>query len=119
MLPEKYVTPLISKLSPGKHETSNIFSELHALSLKTIIAAGWKYLYSYTDGRESLYNIEKDPLERINLIDTEEERGRLLRTTLLNWAAQAKQYPATKNERLLSKKEQENLEALGYAGINQ
>ena len=116
ILPEKQLFPLLSQLLPWKHETRDAFSELHALSLKTIVSSGWKYLYSYTDGRESLYNIENDPLERTNLIAKEEERGRSLKTTLLNWAAQAKKYPTTRNERLLSKEEQEKLEALGYAG---
>ena len=118
LLPEKSLFPWIAKVLPWKNTPRYIFSELHTLSHKTVLSSGWKYYYAGTSEEEYLFNIETDPLEVTNLIDEEKEKGRLLKRRLLNWADNTKRYPATKNERMLSKEEQEKLEALGYAGAD-
>jgi arylsulfatase A-like enzyme len=46
----------------------------------------WKYI-SGSDGAEELYNLQKDPNEQCNLIDSESEQASSLRDMLRSWQA--------------------------------
>ena len=47
--------------------------------------ANWKYIYSVSDGREELYNLQADPLEQRNVAAQHPDRCNRLRQRLAAW----------------------------------
>ena len=64
--------------------------------MKSIMAPPWKYIYNYQDETEQLYNLEKDPLELLNIFDKEPERCDRFKEQLFHWVSQSKKYPPQK-----------------------
>jgi lipoteichoic acid synthase len=55
--------------------------------------AGWKYIYSLRDGREELYDLDRDPMEQRNVAGQQPDRCARLRQRLAAWAeANRRQY---------------------------
>ena len=55
--------------------------------------ANWKYIYSLRDGREELYDLDRDPMEQRNLAAQQPDRCARLRQRLAAWAeANRRQY---------------------------
>ena len=83
--------------------------------LRGIIRKNWKYI-RHLDGREELYNVEKDPMEVINLVSKEKEIRKKLRYSLEEWVYKNLHYredPIVKAERITRKAKEEN----SYASI--
>jgi phosphoglycerol transferase MdoB-like AlkP superfamily enzyme len=55
--------------------------------------ANWKYIYSVSDGRDELYDLQADPLEQRNVAAQHPDRGARLRQRLAAWTeANRRQY---------------------------
>jgi hypothetical protein len=50
----------------------------------------WKFIYEFESGRSSLFDLERDPRETINLCATFPERARRYESHLKNWVAAQK-----------------------------
>jgi arylsulfatase A-like enzyme len=60
--------------------------------------ANWKYIYSLRDGREELYDLDRDPMEQRNVAAQQSERCARLRQRLAAWAeANRRQYERVDN----------------------
>ena len=78
---------LVPALTGGKLTPRVAYSETdcgnitHKRSIRT--ADGWKYIMTLEDGKEELYNVQKDPKEKENLISKETKRVASLKTSLI------------------------------------
>ena len=55
--------------------------------------ASWKYVYNLRDGREELYDLDRDPMEQRNVAGQQPDRCARLRQRLAAWAeANRRQY---------------------------
>lgn len=105
----------IKKLLLEDTEPDYNFSELdRKLILKTILTPEWKYIYSYRDKTEQLYNVKSDPLELNNLVDKKNKEQNILKEQLFNWVSNSKKYPTKRQAIQLSPEEKEKLRGLGY-----
>src|SRR5262249_39604289 len=54
--------------------------------------ASWKYIYDLRDGREELYDLDRDPTEQHNVASGEPERCARLRQRLAAWTEANRRY---------------------------
>ncbi len=81
----------------------------HWCPLRTVISDRWKYIQTT---RPELYNLEQDPGELTNLVDSAADETRRLQTLL---AAMEESFKRTKAEDVeLSERDVANLKSLGY-----
>ena len=103
------------KLLSGKDSPDYYFAEIGMQNaFKAIQTSEWKYIYGYNNENEELYNIKSDPKELENLADKEPLIRNKFKERLFNWVSNAKKHPTINQALMLSKKEVEMLEALGY-----
>ena len=105
----------LKKIISGNDTPKYHFSELDRhYFMKSIMTPQWKYIYNYQDEKEHLYNLEKDPLELLNIFDKEPERCDQLKEQLFNWVSQSRQDPPKTKIIAFSPEEEEKLNTLGY-----
>ena len=63
-----------------------IFIEDH--EERAVIDEKWKYIRSYFDGKEELYDMMNDPMEILNLTAKFENKTKIMRDQLFNWVDQ-------------------------------
>ncbi len=93
-----------------------LFSEVDTISqsLRTIIEYPWKYIFNLTTHQRMLFNLERDPGERNNLVDNQSTRAAAMHERLLSWIERAKpRWPDT-NRAALTDEDRQQLRALGY-----
>ena len=72
--------PLIEGQEPPREE---IFVEDH--HYRAVMQGQWKYSLSYFQGIEELYDIKRDPMEVVNLVEEERGRADAMRERLNEW----------------------------------
>lgn len=93
-------------------ENRTVFSETRrGANKKCIIRDGYKLILNQKKNRIRLYNLLKDPFERVNLVSREKKRGTALLSALLDFY---KQSPESSQVIELSDELVERLESLGY-----
>jgi len=76
---------LIPIIEGEKAARTEIFIENHAE--RAVISGKWKYIRRYFEGTEELYNLERDPVEVVNLAYEESDLKESLRNKLSSWVA--------------------------------
>jgi len=114
-LEKKGLFAWIKKKLQGEGKPDYNFSELNRkLILKTIVTPQWKYIFSYRDKTDQLYNITSDPLELNNLAGENIKQRNQLKEELFEWVSNSKKYPVKRQPAQLSPQEKEKLKGLGY-----
>jgi arylsulfatase A-like enzyme len=72
--------PLIESGAAGRRELVLEDEEQRAL-----LSHGWKYIYDYEERLEALYDLATDPMEVVNLAETEPARKAEMRAALETW----------------------------------
>ncbi|NQS89325.1 sulfatase-like hydrolase/transferase, partial [Patescibacteria group bacterium] len=106
--PEMAGESLLRAMNGKEPLREEIFMEGYLM--RGIIRRSWKYIW-HLDGREELYNMEKDPMEVINLVDKEKEVRKELRCSLERWVYKNlhhREDPIVKAERIIRKAKEEN-----------
>lgn len=106
--PEMAGESLLQAMNGKEPLREEVFMEGYLM--RGIIRKSWKYIW-HLDGREELYNMEKDPMEVINLSDKEKEIREGLRCSLERWVYKNlhhREDPIVKTERIIRKAKEEN-----------
>ena len=77
----------------------------------------WKLIYTFgpdNNNQYSLYNIENDPLENIDLIDSQKERFDFLRKCLDKFHHRRKEMSLFSSGRHIEDEAKDRLKSLGY-----
>ena len=85
--------------------------------LKALFLDEYKYIREYSGesgGQEELYNIDSDPQELYNLIDTMPEKAKEMEMKLMEWLAYDESRISAPQPAKLDKATEEGLRALGY-----
>ena len=82
-------------------------------SLLGIVGKKWKYIQTT---RPELYDLEKDPGEKTNLVDTEHHRARILKDRLAQILEQSVRKEKGQEDMQLSAEALKHLNSLGYVG---
>ncbi len=104
----------LKKIFINEDEFNYNISEAGNFNAKAIITPEWKYIHSYINNVEQLYNLKNDPLEINNLAEEETKRCNDLKEQLFKWVSKAIKYPVKEQHYKFTQEEKEKLEALGY-----
>jgi arylsulfatase len=88
------------------------FYDLQVGAQQSISTGEWKYTQNSWDDTEELYNLEKDPLEQMNLAGQDEETLNRMRTLFGQWEQGIERVPASRPE--MTSDFIEQIESLGY-----
>jgi choline-sulfatase len=80
---------------------------------KSLILGDWKYIITL-DESEELYNIVKDPTEKVNCIGHEKPTADKMKQLIITYEAQCKKYPQESSKTSLDKETLDKLRAMGY-----
>jgi len=88
-----------------------------ARQLKALYLDNYKYIKEYPaelQGRDELYDIENDPQELYNIIETMPERAKEMEMLLTEWLKVDERHGAQPQPAILDKATEEGLRSLGY-----
>ena len=88
-------------------------TKYHANPLLGVVSKRWKYIKTTMP---ELYDLIKDPQERVNLITQQPQRGRILEDELAQIIEQASSTQASDSKWQLDAESLKRLESLGYVG---
>jgi len=77
-----------------------------------VLEGRWKYIEAPEEERRELYDLERDPHERVNVVEREPARAAALAERLARWRRET---PAAAPAAPVSPEDAQRLEALGYA----
>ncbi len=82
--------------------------------IKAVLHDGFKYIYNYCRKQEELYDLEKDPYEKINLVPYRPELAGQLQQLLGEWVHSVPKAQKVEKKAAASQADLEKLRALGY-----
>lgn len=112
------LVPLLGNREIGKR---HLFSHLQrkkeefekSIALRAVVYGNWKYILSLS-GSQELFDLENDPKEKSNKIDTEPEIAESLKTALLDFESNCTKYNQETITTALDEKTVDHLKSLGY-----
>ncbi len=81
---------------------------------RSIIEYPWKYIYNYVTNQQELYNLEKDPKEKVDLTDKELKQSAAMRNRLFHWVENTKMHWDQVITTQLKPQDVNRLKELGY-----
>lgn len=103
---------------PGENLRAFSESILEGSEKKSLRTRDWKLIYHPVSQRYELYNLAKDPKEKVNLVNKEKEAFASLQRELFSWIERMEEHGTkAKKKRKLSDEEIDALKALGYLFI--
>ena len=108
---------LKSAMETGRIEDRPVFSEgiAYGYDKKAVRFHEWKYIFSFYNNFEELFNLEKDPKEKHNLINEEKERAKFLRKQLVSFMEKGNEESfSQEGEQQIDNDVKKRLQDLGY-----
>lgn len=103
------------KLFSGNQKNCYIISETYRFNnLRSVIRDGWKYIHNPKIGYEMLFNLEKDPYEKNNLIQQKPTKKIEMQNILNQWVKERLNQDQDFNKPEFSEEEKAHLKSLGY-----
>ena len=108
---------LKSAMETGRIEDRPVFSEAIAYGYdkKAVRFHEWKYIFSFYNNFEELYNLDKDPAEKHNLINEEKDRAKFMRKQLVSFMEKSNEEQfSQEGEQHVDENVKKRLQDLGY-----
>jgi arylsulfatase A-like enzyme len=108
---------LKNAVARGEIDERPIYSEgiAYGYEKKAVQFKGWKYIFSFYNEVEEIYNLEKDPQEKQNLIEQEQDQRKFFKKQLAAFLEKGGQDQfADEEEEPIDAEVKKRLKALGY-----